>query len=743
MHLVKWIRKNNRKIMAFVVVFIMLSFVVGQFGIKMIVGLMGGGDQVIATYDNGKKIKSAEFVQSQNELAVLRMLMADRMLLGQSRSGFSGPLLSYLLFPDSQFSSEIASQMKQAVQRGQLQVSIDDLDAFFQEQRERPEILWILLKQEAYNAGCIMPNESAAQTLRYAIPQMTNNQIDGAGLVSQIISKNNIAEQQILRIFADLLSVLSYAGNVMDNEPVTINQIKAAVGRSKERIDADYVRITAAPFVDETADVADARVQEQFQQYKTAAAGTPTKDNPFGFGYQLNKRVQLEYLIVKMDDVKKQIEKPTPEALEEYYSNNLSSFQTQKPSDPNNPESEKITETKTFVEAETQIRRQLETEKTNTQANIIFNDIKDQTETGFETINFDEATAAQLQKAAGDYEAVSQTLSEKYKVPIFTGKTGWLDAGQLAGDDILNSLGLRRGQNFLRLPDMAMSVTTEKNPPRRIGMPVIRLWENIGPMNGGFYSEQQNKYTQVMALVRVVDIQEAEVPETIDVEFDIHGVSLGSKPVENETYSLKDAVKDDLRLLDAMETAKRRAEKLSEWITEKGWDNAITAYNEQYGSTDPNVTSEQTIELDSVKQQLRRSQTEINMIKRMMAQNPAAAQYIQQQLVNNMLTNELYSLLPDDAESTGTIQTVLTFQPQEAVLVVKQVQRQPATTKDYTDNKAQTALQLSTMQAASLGLEHFSSEKVLQRMNYQPELDKEPQPAEPIEEETSAEDTEA
>ena len=349
----------------------------------------------------------------------------------------------------------------------------------------------------------------------------------------------------------------------------------------------------------------------------------------------------------------------------------------------------------------------------------------------------------QLQQAAGDYEAVSQTLSEKYKVPIFTGKTGWLNAGRLAEDDILNSLGLRRGQNFLRLPNLVMSVTTEKNPPRRIGMPVIRLWENIGPMKGGFYSEQQNKYTQVMALVRVVDIKEAEVPETIDVEFDIQGVYLGSKPVENETYSLKDAVKDDLRLLDAMETAKGRAEALSELVTEKGWNDAITAYNEQYGSTDPNVTSEQTIELDSVEQQLRRSQAEIDMIKRMMAQNPAAAQYIQQQLINNMLTNELYTLLPDDAESTGIIHTVLTFEPQEAVLVVKQVQRQPATTKDYMDNKAQTALQLSTMQAASLALEHFSCEKILQRMNYQPKRREEPQPAKPIEQQAPAEDTEA
>jgi hypothetical protein len=742
MHLVKWIRKNNRKIMTFVVVFIMLSFVVGQFGIKMIVGLMGGGPQLIATYDNGKKIKSPEFVQAQNELTVLRMLMADRLLLAQSRGGFSGPLLSYLLFPDSQFSSEIASQMKQLVQRGQLQISMDELDNFFLEQRERPEILWILLKQEAYQAGCIMPNASAAQTLRYAIPQMTNNQFDGAGLVSQIISKNNISEDQILRIFADLLSVLSYAGNVMDNESVTINQIKSAVGRSKEKIDAEYAKIAAEPFINETAEVADSRIQEQFEQYKAVSAGTPGEDNPFGFGYRLPKRVQLEYIIVQMDDVKKRIEKPSPEALEEYYSNHLDVYQVSKPSDPNNPESEKITRTQTFAEVENRIRRELENEKTNTQANIIFNDIKDKTETGFETINFDEATLGQLQKAAGDYEAVSKTLAEKYQVPMFTGKTGWLNADRLAQDEILSRLGLRRGQNYLPLPMLAMTVTEEKSPRQRIGIPAIRVWENIGPMDGGFYSQQQNKYIPIMALVRVVDIKEAQVSETVDVEFNIKGVSLSDELGQDEMFSLKEEVREDILLLDAMSTAEDKAEELSALVNEKGWEDAIKAYNDKYAPGDPNMPNPQAIKLDSVKQQLRRSLLEIDTMKRYMLENPAAAQYIQQQLTSSMLTNELYTLLPEDTESTGIIQTVLPYEAQEAFLVVKEVQRQPATTKDYMDNKAQMALQLSTAQSASLAMEYFSSEKILQRMNYQPELDA-AQPAEPTKQEIPVEDSES
>ena len=744
MNFVKWIRKNNRKIMVFVVVFCMLSFVIGQFGIKMIVSLMGGGSQLIATYDDGKKIKSPEFVQAQNELTVLRMLMADRLLLGQSRSGISGPLLSYLLFPDSQFGSNIAAQLKQLVQRGQIQASLEQVEDFFQEQRERPEILWILLKEETYRAGTIMPSESAAQTLRYAIPQLTNNQIDAAGLVGQIISNNNISEEQILRIFADLLSVVSYAGNVMDNEPVTINQIKATIGRTQEKIDADYVQIPAAPFIDETADIEDARIQEQFEQYKDVTAGFPTEDNPYGFGYQFDKRVQLEYLIVRMDDIKEQIEKPTPEALEEYYRDNLDSYKTSRLSDPNDPDSEKITQTQTFVEVESRIRRAMETERANTQANIIFNEVKDKTETGFETLNFDDATAGQLQAAAGDYESVSQTLSEKYKVPFFTGKTGWLNAEQLGEDDILSTLGLRRGQTYLRLPNLALAVTAEKNTRRQIGMPAVRVWENIGPMTGGYINEEEGTYAQIMALVRVVDIKDAEIPDSVDVEFDIQGVSLSEEPTEEKVYSLKETVRNDIRMLDAMETAKNRAEELSALVDEKDWDDAITAYNDKYGSDDPNDANDQAVDVESIKQQSRISQTEIEMAKRVMLENPASAGYIQQQVTGNLLINKLYTLLPDDAETTGIIHSVLPFEMQEAVLVVKQVLRQFATLSYYADNKAQTALQLSTAESAALALDHFSNDNILQRMNYQSKLNETTptEQTESTEPKTPAEDSE-
>ncbi|RKY12648.1 MAG: hypothetical protein DRP52_04460 [Planctomycetota bacterium] len=741
-----------QKIMVFVIIFCMVSFVIGSVGLKLMVGIFGGNTQLIATYGEQQKIKSPDFIQAQNELDVLRMLMADRLLMAQSGSGTTGPLLVHLLFPDSEFAGQIAPQMKQAVQQGQLPISQGELDDFFQQHPERPEIVWLLLKDEAHQAGFAVADESAGQTLRYVVPQMTGNQLDAAGLVNQIISRNNITEGQILRILSDLMSVMAYAEKVMDSQAVTINQVRAALGRSKERIDAEFVKIQAEPLIGD-ASITETRIQAQFDAYKAAVGNNLTDDNPFGFGYKLPKRVRLEYMVVLMDDVNQQIEKPTAEAIEEYYSGNIARFQTTELSDPNDPESEKIVQTQPFAEVEADIRRALEAEKSLTQANILFNEIKDKTESGFETLNFDDAAADELQKTAGDFMTTGDELSKKYHIPIAVGKTGWLDAAAFAGDKILAGMGVRRGQNMLRLSDLAFAAAAEKSQRQRIGIPSVRVWENIGPLSGGYYSEEDRKFYRLMALVRVVGIQEAAVANDVNTTFDTQGIVLGEQATEYETtFSLADQVKDDIRLLAAMEKAKARADELAASVSEHRWDDAIAAHNSKYAKAEESseeedapaeeeATASQHIEIESVTQQLRISQAEIERAKRIMLENPAGAQYLRPRIISSMLTDRFYALLPEGAETTGEIQTVLPFEAERSCYIVKEVVRQPATIADYLDNKAQTALQLNAVESAGLALIHFGPENILKRMAYQPKLQEEPDD-QPEEEADSAENEE-
>ena len=78
MHLVKWIRKNMQKIMVFVIIVIMGMFILGSTARYLFDSIFNPNKRVVAAYDGGKKINVSDLRMAQNELSVLRMLMADR-----------------------------------------------------------------------------------------------------------------------------------------------------------------------------------------------------------------------------------------------------------------------------------------------------------------------------------------------------------------------------------------------------------------------------------------------------------------------------------------------------------------------------------------------------------------------------------------------------------------------------------------------------------------------------------------
>lgn len=720
MSLVKWIRKNNRKIMVFVVIFSMVAFVIGQFGLKLILGRFDPNKKVFATYDTGK-INNLDISAAQNELSVLRLLSSDRLLAVQ---GTGGALLCHLIFPDSAFIADLDAQLKQAVQRGQIELSVEDLEAYFNQQPESAAVLWILLKAEANRAGYCVSSNTAKTILNGVVPQLTQGQGTASQLVAGIMRQTGLTDVQIVNIFADLLSVSDYANQVMANQAVTLNEVKASLGRSKERLDAEYVKIDAESLLDAKAGVSDADIAAQFEAYKAVAAHTVTADNPYGFGYKLPKRVQLEYLIVQANDVKAKIAAPTNAEKEQYYRINIAEFQTSTPSDPNDPKSEPIVTTKPYAEAEREITTKLINQKTAALTNSLFSELKDLTETGFAEITFEEATNDQLQKAAGEYDVAAAKISETHGIPVKTGKTGWLSAVDFQNEKILRTLNRQQGQTRLRLADLAFIASTEPKPQRHIGLPAVRVWENIGPVNGSYWDADAGDYHTMTALVRVVGIEEAAVAADVNVTYNTRGIALfeTDKEKENTVFSLKERVADDLRRKKAMDAAIARGQELAALVKNSDWAEAVKAYNAKYapGADDPNHldAAKLAVKIEFANDQTRMAQSELAMAQRYMIENPAAAGNIQRYLATNELNNQLYALLPEGAESTGTITEVLPLEAGQACYVVKSVIRQPATEKDYLDAKTETAMQLSAKTNATLALVHYSPENILKRMHF-------------------------
>jgi len=717
MHFVKWARKNNRKIMVFVVIFSMVSFVVGYTGVQIFFSIFGGGNPIVGTYGDGQKIRAKEFMAAQGQLSLLRNMGADRVLLSQSNQGLAGPLMCHLLFPDSPFAGDMAAQLKQAAMSGQVPVSVQQVEDFFGD-RTQAEVSWILMKAEASKAGYVASDEMARGLLRQILPQMASG-MDASQMINAILVRHNVSEDQLVRTFAELLGVMFYTGAVIDSQSVTLNQVQASIGRSQETFDADYVEIPAEQFVKADSDVSQAQLKAQFEAYKDTLPGSFSDENPYGTGYKLPKRVQLEYMAVLLDDVEKLIEKPTAENMEEYYSRHLQDrFTTQEPVDPNNPDGEKIAVVRSFAESMPQIQQALKQERILRLANQIFNDARTMTEKGLSTLNIEEAGIEQLRAAAGDYGQAATALSGQHKLTVLTGQTGWLSTVDFGSDSILRGLRLLQGTTPVALSEIVYAIGTDpKNTRRHIGVPTMRLWENIGPMTGGHYDPAESKYYRLMTMVRVIGIEEPTTPETMDVTYSTKGMVLLPTQQQDEaktTFSLAAQVAKDVRRVQAMETAKARAESLAAMVKEQGWDKGLAAFNAEYALAkgDPNVTVKTT------RQQMRLSRTDIDMATQRMATNPVSAGFIQARLKDNALNNLLYALLPADGQTTGTIFQVLEAKAKEAWYVVKDVTRTPAGEKEYLDNKVMTSLRLNTIAAAELAMVQLKTQNLFDRMGY-------------------------
>jgi hypothetical protein len=188
---------------------------------------------------------------------------------------------------------------------------------------------------------------------------------------------------------------------------------------------------------------------------------------------------------------------------------------------------------------------------------------------------------------------------------------------------------------------------------------------------------------------------------------------------EKKVFSLKQQVSDDIRRVQAMETAKTRAEELKQLIAKTDWDKAVEKYNSTYAPKDPNnapAGAFRKLTVDTLKRQLVASESDISQIRKIMRDNPSAG-FLQSRIVANMLNRRFFDLLAGKAHS-GEISDIIEFTPGAAYYVARNVIRQPVTTEEYQQTKPFAAMRTSMNSASSLGLIHFDPKNIQKRLNY-------------------------
>ncbi len=728
--------------MAVVVIVIMFGFIGGGTLLQQLSRRATGLHKTIAYFGDNIKITNNDLYQARRELDVLRSLRADVLLRNQDLRGI---LLGELLFAEQQTSPALINHIRQTIRTNRYRISDKQINDMYR--RSVPSnIYWLLLKSEAQLAGIRVPNEQAGELLGKVIPQLFNGQTTYSQLIGILINQYGLPEKQLLTIFSELLVVMQYAQMICSNEDVTSSQINQTIATSAESIDAELVEFNPTVFADDQAEINNEEKLEHFNKYKKFLPSAVSEENPYGFGYKLPDRVQLEYIVVRLDDIQKLVTPPTQQQKEDYYQKNREQlFTKQVPSDPNDPNSPLRQETKSYAEVSDIISEQLLKDKINSTANRILQEAKTITEAGLEDTDIEPAnlTDEQFKEKAGDYKTTAEQLSEKHNFKLYAGRTGLLSPTDMQIDEYLARLYIEGyGQNPVSLVQIVFAVgdlAASELGPFDVRRP--RMYENIGPLKdlwGSPWSGLQDISGQIMAIVRVIKTIKAAEPESIDQTFSTSTLWFdpNQESSAEDVYSVTEKVTEDLKKLAAMDITKSKAEEFIDLAAKDGWDRAIDKFNELYGqkdSQDPNdpnafeiSIAEKSVtepfKLQNLPGMRRISKATLQTLSAQTAGNPAAQSFLNGRKNQRRFIEQLYSLIPQDSNTVDAIPLIIEFKPDMSFYCIKNISVKRVTLEEYEKTKAMQIQREDYTQSESLAAVYFNPENILKRMSFRPAL---------------------
>lgn len=740
MHLVKWFRKNNTKIMAVVVIVLMVGFVGGSSLSYLLQGSGGARDKV-AHYGRKQAITRGDVWMARQELEVLQALRADQVLQSQDLRGI---LLSELLFSQSRSAPALFQRVQQTIRQYQYRVSDKQLMAIY-DRTVLPAIYWILLRDEARAAGISVRADDVGNLLGQVIPRLFDGQ--SYPLVMQsLVARYGSTEGQILAAFGQLLSVLQYAQTVCSTESFTNSQIRHTASLQNETVDAEFVQIEAGAFADKESEPAPEAVLAQFNTYKAYLPGDIGASNPYGYGYKLPPRVQLDYLVVKLDEVASMVPSPTDEEAEQFYQQNRQAlFSEQVQVDPNDPNSVED-RVKSYVEVFDSIMDQLTLRKITTKAEQVLQEAKNLSDAGLPSVSEagEGPSLETLRNEAGDYGDIARRLSEQYGVTVYSGQTGLLNAIDMQTDEHLGRLVLGGyGAGPVRLGQVVFSVEALGDDATILMFgPRTRRYTTIGPARDLMTRPGSDLSGQIMAMVRVVRAEPAAEPTDPNVTYSLKTFDLGDTPEEpnDSTYSVREKVVEDLRKIAAWDTAKGKAEELVAMASKDGWDAALAEFNKLYGrqaTTDPNDPN--AFEVQPMMGLQRISGDQLQTVAAQTANSPAAMMILREARIEKQFVERLYTLIPTDPNAKPQLPQVMTFEPKQSFYCLKDLSVRRLNQEDYRRMKGMLLRRVDHTQSQSLAVVHFNPANILKRLNFRwVEEAQEPDPQAEVETEQEA-----
>ena len=728
MNLMVWFRKYNKKIMAVVVIALMIVFTIEPL-MNYFSSTRAGEGKVIAHYGDGKKISRQDVEKANQQIEILRTLGIEPLLRPEDpRLGSTQDLriilLGELIFPERSSAVESISRIKQIVSMDNYGVSDKQINEIYAKQYPA-SIYWVLLTREAHEAGVRTPIEQTKAQLETIIPRLhrgaTYSQVIGA-----IEKRSRVSEAQVLDAFSDMTSVIEYCRTICATENRTIQQVLNQTNLRRETIDVDYVVCGADMFADESFKPGADKAAEQFEKYKGNFAGETSEDNPYGFGYKLPERVCLEYIAVRLDDVASTVKPLTQQEAEEYYQQHLQVFTRMVPSDPNDPNSEPVANTRSYAEVASQISKGLYQQRVDSKAERILLEAKSITEANLSGIDAEQSklTDEQIKKGSIDYAKVAAELSDKHKVKVYADRTGLLSSSDIQGDKNLAPLyagGAGVTESSLsRVVFAVEQLKTSELGPLDVKAP--RLYENIGPLKDA--REMTEGYAgRNMMLMRVVSVEKAAEPKNIDEKINKRSVRFDRQDAPGEdSNTIREFVIEDLKHLAAMDKAKNKAEEFVALAAKDGWEGAVDKFNRIYGKgkgdTDTISSKEQAFRFKKQSGLRRINNSEIETLITRAEGNPMARVIINGTKREGMLVDKLYALVPEDSNTLAKPGTIVEYKPGMCYYCLESMTIHRLYQEGFDMAKAAEVVRDEFVDSQPLAFIHYNPKNIAKRMKF-------------------------
>lgn len=721
MHFVKWLRKNNSKIMAVVVIVIMFGFVGGSY-LQQLARRRSPHHETVASFGGDQEITNYDLGAAQNELEILKMLMMPTVLKNAQVPMLGIPdihsiFLGQLLFSERASSVFVVNYVKQIINQGGYRISDKQINDIYRGSLPS-NIYWLLLTREAQQAGIRQSEEQLGKLLAQIIPQITQG-ATYSQMIEMIVGNRKISEKQILTIFGKLMSVLEYAKSVCSNENLTLAELKHTTSRTSQPVDVEFVKLGSEVFAEGQDTPEEKQLLEQFEKYKGFFPGMVTSQNPYGFGYKLPDRVQLEYLIVRLQDVEKTVSRATAEQVEEYYQRNRKQFSENVPSAPNDPNSPLVERIRPYAEVADVISQYLLQNKVNTMAAQIIQQAKTYTEKKISGIKGepDKLSDEQFRQLCGDYNSAAEKLTDEYAVDVYTGKTGLLSVYNIQSSPQLGGFYLKYGYSTTPLVKIAFAVdklnATELGP---FDAPKPRLYQNIGML--------KNNTSKTAALVRIIQAKKAQEPEGLEHSYSAAMLDLpgSEKQKDSDSERVKEKVILDVKKLAAMPAARAATEEFVRQVARSGWQSALDEFNRLYAPQQAGNQNEPNVFALRSLNGLQRMPG--SMLETLTIQNTDRAGwrlFISETEKDRLFVDRLYSLVAQDSDSLETSPFIMEFKPDMAYYCLKNVSVKRMAQQQYEAVKSSRAWQQDFVNSQSLAVVHFCPDNIVRRMGYSPD----------------------